>query len=55
LPDGRQYVHLGIQKSLEVLDAKDNLKRDNSSLLLQSNVGGVPLFESSSTCPRPIL
>jgi hypothetical protein len=52
---GGQYVHFGIEKGIEDFCAYDDLKSDVSSLDLQLNVDGVPLFNSASTSLWPIL
>jgi hypothetical protein len=55
---GGQYVHFGIETGIVdfcAYDEIDDLKSDVSSLDLQLNVDGVPLYNSASASLWPIL
>ena len=55
LPGGGQYVHLGLKKGIESFLRSHLCVDAPSTLELQINVDGLPLFKSSGTALWPIL
>jgi len=55
LPDGGQYVHIGLKAGIENRLRLHAITLEPCTLELQVNIDGLPLFKSSSTSLWPIL